>query len=56
MEWICISKDVVIGINLTFGLFGCKTMNGFVHNEIAEKQGGSSNFIAWDNTCKLMRC
>ena len=48
-------KAIVIGINLIFGLCGYKTRGSFVHNKIAEKQGGFSSFIAWDNSYKLMR-
>ena len=46
MEGICTGKGIVIGINLTLGLFRCKTMSSCVYNETAEKKGSFCSFIA----------
>ena len=42
-----------MGMNLAFGLFGCKTRDGCVHNETVQKQGSFSSFNACNSTCKL---
>ena len=55
MEVICIGKGIVIGINLKFGLYQCKTKGSCVYNKTAEKKGSFCNFIVRDNTNKLMR-
>ena len=38
MEGTCTRKGIVIGIQLTFGSFRCKTMSSCVYNETAEKR------------------
>ena len=50
MERICTGKGIVVGINLTFGSFRCKTRSSCVYNETAEKKTSSCNFIACVNT------
>ena len=35
---IRVGRDVVIGINLTFELFRCKTRSRYVYNETEEKK------------------
>ena len=42
MKGTCVGKGIVIGMNLTFGLFRCKTMGSCVYNETAEKK---KNFL-----------
>ena len=37
MEEICVGKCIVIGIILTFGLFGYKTKGSYVYNKTTEK-------------------
>ena len=49
-----LGKGIVIGMKLTFGLFGCKTRSSCVHNKTAKKQGGFSSFVAGDITCKML--
>ena len=55
MEWICIGKGIVIGLNLIFGLFEYKTRRSCVYNKTAEKQGSLSSFIVWDFTYKWLQ-
>ena len=55
MKGICLGKRIVIGMKLTFGLFGCKTKCSCVYNKIAEKQGGCSSFSVQKIVYKLMR-
>ena len=37
MERIRVGKCIVIGINLIFGIFGCKTKDSYVYNKTTEK-------------------
>ena len=55
MEGICVGTCIVIGMKITFGLFGYKTMGNCVYNKSAEKQRSFSNFTVWDITYKLIR-
>ena len=55
MEGTCIGKGIVIGINLTSGLFRYKARGSYVYNETAEKRVSFCSFIVCDNTCKVMR-
>ena len=45
MKGTCVEKDVVVGIEFIFGLFGCKTIGNCVY----------SSFIVRDTTGKMLR-